>query len=78
MNIKRAVRTPTLLPTAVAATQVAPSKLIYCGPASQPVLLRDTATSLLPLILPTIPTSAAVPVDGLHFLSYVFYLGVSD
>ena len=46
MKVKGAVRTQTLLPTAVAATQMALSKLIYCGPASRPVLLNYTSTSV--------------------------------
>ena len=46
MKVKGAVRTQTLLPTAVAATQMALSKLIYCGPACQPVLLNYTSTSI--------------------------------
>ena len=46
MNIKRAVRTPTLLPAAVAAAHMALSKLSYRGPASQLALLRDIAISV--------------------------------
>ena len=46
MNIKKAVRTPTLLPAAAAAAQMALPRVVHCGPAFRPVLRRKTATSV--------------------------------
>ena len=44
MNIKRAVRTPRLLPAAAAATRAAVSELLSSGPSYLPILLRETTT----------------------------------
>ena len=46
MNIKKTVRTPTLLPAAAAAAQMALPRVVHCGPAFRPVLRRKTATSV--------------------------------